>query len=368
MIDPAQFKGRVTCITGHEKNCGKTQFMNYLAHELAFAGSGTSVCGGLAVNTNGHEAPAVISCVHGAPSNESNVHKALRGSASVRTVPAGEKNGARLAVMTAGYDGESSDLLSGAKKPLIKVYPGTIVVTPERFLKTSLILPEILEVVPGSTSLGTCCIARARRAGTVTLASGEGNASLRWTLDFLTSNRLADTILIDGAFNRITQVGAWPGAQLVYVLRVDPINFKKSLENIERLLLLLSLNAAALDTVSPGPGGFAQPGITLSGAPAQPAGNHDDTVCEHIDVLSLETIRNIPERARTIIIEDFTHVFLPLRELKALLHDKQLLVKRTIPCAGIPVIVRGISFHDFFNAVPDLPLKHLMFQNPYEHL
>ena len=284
MIDLQVFRGRVTCITGHEKNCGKTQFMNFLTHELTQSGCG-------------------------------------------------------LAVMTAGYDGEARDLLSGTKKPLIWVVPGTIVVTPERFLKTSLIFPEILEVVPGSTSLGACCIARAQRAGTITLASGEGNSSLRWTLDYLTANKLAETILVDGAFNRITQAGAWPDAQLVYVLRVDAITLKKNIETLERLLLLLALECASI---------------------------HEESIWELNDVLSLETLKHIPPHTRTVVIQDFTHVFLPLKELKALLSDKRLLVKRRIPCAGIPVIVRGLSFNDFYAALPGVPLKQLIFQNPYE--
>ena len=287
MLDINAFPGRVTCITGPEKNCGKTQFMNYLVQKLV---------------RKGH-APAV---------------------------------------MTAGYDGEARDLLNGTKKPSVYINPGTIVVTPERFLRTSTIFPEILEVVPGSTSLGNCCIARAQRAGTVILASGEGNSSITWTLTYLEENKLAHTVLIDGAFNSITQVSAWHNSQLVYVVRVDTVNVKKTIETLTRLLMLLSLNEASPELID------------------------TETTFTMPDVLSLETIHAIPERIKTVILKDFTRVFLPYRELKSLLSEKQLMVLRKIPCAGIPVIVRGLSFKDFYDAVPDLPLKELIFSNPYQ--
>ena len=287
MLDINAFPGRVTCITGPEKNCGKTQFINYLLRQ-----------------------------------------------------PIIERH--TRAVMTAGYDGEAHDLLSGSKKPLIYVSPGTIVVTPERFLRTSTIFPEILEVVPGATSLGNCCIARAQRRGTVILASGEGNTSISWTLRFLEENKLATTVLIDGAFNRITQVAAWHSSQLVYVVRVDTVNVKKTLDTLTRLLMLLSLEQAVPEKVD------------------------DETAFAMPDVLSLETVHSIPECAKTVVIKDFTRVFLPFRELKSLMSEKQLMVLRKIPCAGIPVIVRGLSFKDFFDAVPELPLKELLFPNPYQ--
>lgn len=303
MLDINAFPGRVTCITGPEKNCGKTQFMNFLIQKLA---------------AQGH-------------------------------VPA---------VMTAGYDGEARDLLSGSKKPSIYINPGTIVVTPERFLRTSTIFPEILEVVPGATSLGNCCIARAQRAGTVILASGEGNTSISWTLKFLEENRLAATVLIDGAFNRITQASAWNNSQLVYVVRVDTVNVKKTLETLTRLLMLSSLEEAPQEW-------YHNTSITApeksSSAYAQ-----TDTVYSMPDVLSLETVHTIPERAKTVILKDFTRVFLPFRELKSLMTEKRLAVLRKIPCAGIPVIVRGLSFKEFYDAVPELPLKELLFPNPYQ--
>jgi len=95
MLDVAgDFLGRVTFVTGAEKHCGKTTFMNRAA-QLARRGAAAE----------GRPGPALL---------------------------------------TVGYDGEARDFLSGARKPAVPVAAGDIIVTTERFAKPC--CPEILVV------------------------------------------------------------------------------------------------------------------------------------------------------------------------------------------------------------------------------
>ena len=194
MLDCAEdFLGRVTFVTGPEKHCGKTTFMNRAA-ELARRGARAA----------GRPAPAL---------------------------------------MTVGYDGESRDFLSGARKPAIPVTAGDILVTAGRFAMPC--SPEILDVLPGSSTLGRLCIARATRGATVALVGPENNALVGWTIRRIVGEGLTDTVLVDGAINRMTQAASMPGARFVYVLRVDGAGLERAISRMRRLAALVRLPLAA---------------------------------------------------------------------------------------------------------------------------
>ncbi|MBN2875097.1 MAG: hypothetical protein JXM71_08375 [Spirochaetales bacterium] len=188
MLDTAiDFIGRVTFVTGPEKHCGKTTFMN-------------------------RAASLVRQRVDGAP---------------------------RLALLTVGYDGEARDLLSGARKPAVPIAVGDVFVTTERYARPC--SPEILEALPGSTALGPLCVARARRAGTVALVGPEGNAAVARAIRLIVEGGLADTVFVDGAINRVTQAASLPGAQFVYTVRVDRASLGAAVAKVRRMATLARL-------------------------------------------------------------------------------------------------------------------------------
>lgn len=191
MLDRAEdFLGRVTFVTGPEKHCGKTTFLN-------------------------------------------------RALALVRAA------GERPAFLSVGYDGEARDSLSAARKPSVPVAAGDVVVSAERFLRDGRILPEILEAFPGGSAFGRICAARAGRTGRIVLVGPEGNEGVSRVLSFLRDEGAARTVLVDGAINRITQVASWPGARFVFVLRADAAGLDKVARQACRLSLLASLAPAA---------------------------------------------------------------------------------------------------------------------------
>ena len=177
---PEAYPGTVMFISGPEKHCGKTTFMN---RAMLLARRGTTMAG---------KAPP--------------------------------------AVMTVGYDGEVRDYLTGVRKPAVPISCGDVFVTAERFLRQSGTCPEILDVAPGAGVLGRLCIARASRDGVVALVGPEGNKAVAWILESLVEGGLADTVLVDGAINRITQAASRSSARFVYVLRVDRAGLHRAVE------------------------------------------------------------------------------------------------------------------------------------------
>lgn len=284
MLDRADsFLDRVTFVTGPEKHCGKTSFMNRAA--------------ALARNSR------------------------TKG----------------IALLSIGYDGEARDFLSGASKPAVPVYKSDIIVTTEVFARPC--MPEILDVLPGSTALGRLCIARAGRFANIALLGPEGNKLVAWTLNRILEEKYASTIFVDGAINRITQASMLPGSGFVYVLRIDPGKLDKAIDRIQRLYTLSSL-----------------PGLEQAG---------DRQVLVSEDAISTESLAKIPANAKAIAVEDFTKIFLDSSELRIFLRDKKLYVKNKLYFMGFVIILRSLKKSDVLNRLkPELGAKVSF--NPYE--
>lgn len=273
--DGAAFLGRVSFITGPGKDSGKTTFMNRAA------------------------------CL------------ARRAAAEAGLPPP--------ALLTAGYDGDTRDYLSGARKPSVPVEAGDLFVSAERFLREGGSSPEILDAAPGRSALGRLCVARARRAGAVALVGPESNAQLDWLLARVVDEGLCSCALVDGAVNRITPLAGRPDATLMYSLRVDRAGLESALAKIRRLALLMDLPLAA-ETAGIGGTALADAagGYALKGA------------------LTADTVSLVPKEARTLVIDDFTKVFLDYAALKALLSERSLRVRRRPRFGGFSLITRGL--------------------------
>lgn len=287
MLDRAEdFLGRVTFVTGPEKHCGKTTFLN-------------------------------------------------RALALVRAA------GERPAFLSIGYDGEARDSLSAVRKPAVPVTAGDVVVSAERFLRDGRILPEILEILPGSSAFGRICAARAHRPGRVVLVGPEGNEGVARALALLRDEGAARTVLVDGAINRITQVAAWPGARFVFVLRADAASLDKSARQARRLSFLASLPPAPADF------GSREGELALAGP------------------LTAAVAENLPETVRAVTVEDFTKVFLDDGELRSFRARRVLFVRNPLECAGIVAVLRAVSRDAFLSRLDEGTAARIAF-NPYE--
>ncbi|TFG84061.1 MAG: hypothetical protein E4H20_04170 [Spirochaetales bacterium] len=293
MLDaPEDFLGFVTFITGPEKHSGKTTFMN-------------------------HAARLVRQAVHA---------RGLR----------------QPALMTVGYDGESRDYLTGLRKPAVFVQAGDAFVTAERFLRSGGASPEILDAAPGATALGRLCVARARRDGFVALVGPDGNSQVDWMLGRIVEGGIADTVFVDGAINRVTQVAGRAGARLVYALRIDRANLDRSVDRLARMAMLLDLPVESGDV-----------DYTVTGA------------------LTSEAASRLPREARLVAVEDFTRIFLDRRELSVLLGERRVVVRHRPDFAGFSVATRAVDDCAVLEKCRDIPfmgasLADSLSFNPYE--
>ena len=287
---PEAYLGQVMFITGPEKHCGKTTFMNR----------------------------AML--------------LARRGAANAGRLPP--------AVMTVGYDGEARDFLTGVRKPAVPVQAGDVFVTAERFLRPSGSCPEILDVAPGVGSLGRLCIARANRDGLVALVGPEGNKTVAWILEALVAGGLADSVLVDGAINRITQAASRTAARFVYVLRVDRAGLHRAVDRVRRIGALIAL-------------------------PLVSGGTQDKNTLRIEGALTAETAARIPPKTQLVVVDDFTKIFLTLSELTAFTREHGLAVTRQICFAGFVVTCRGLSDEEFIRSLNDTELSALVCFNSY---
>ena len=112
-----------------------------------------------------------------------------------------------LGLLTIGIDGEQRDLLFDANKPRVQVSTGTLVCTTDRALAASDASVAVLRTLPVRTSMGWLMLARVLRRGNLLLVGPETNAQVHGIVDALFALG-ADNVLVDGAFDRRTQIFA----------------------------------------------------------------------------------------------------------------------------------------------------------------
>jgi hypothetical protein len=286
LLEAGDFLGRVTFITGPGKHCGKTTLLNACLALLRGAG----------------EAPAFLGV---------------------------------------GFEGEGRDALSGLRKPRIACLPGEVFVTAERYLRETACRPELLDVLPGSTALGRLAIARAGRAGAVTLVGPERNEIAAFALSRIAEEGWARTVLVDGAINRITQVSSFPGARFLFALRVSPSELDRS---VRRMRLAHALQAL----------------------PVADAARMEGPVYELEGPLTDETVKKLPEGAKSVVVEDFTKIFLDASSLAAFRRGRGLYLRSGSDFGGFVVVLRDLSRRRFLAALGDPVLASLVAFNPYE--
>lgn len=112
-------------------------------------------------------------------------------------------NGQTIALTSIGRDGESSDLVTGTKKPGIYVSEGTLVATAADLLRRCDFTKEVVDTTGVSTPMGEVVVLRARSDGNVQIAGPSITEQLTRLSE--TFRRLgADVVLIDGAISRKT--------------------------------------------------------------------------------------------------------------------------------------------------------------------
>jgi hypothetical protein len=276
---------RTVFITGSEKNAGKTTFLN---HAL----------------------------------------KSLR----TETTPA---------FLTIGIDGETKDIIFGNPKPQIYTEPGDLFVTSDLMIARSGGVFEIREVFPVKTVLGRLVLLKTLRGGFIELVGPEDNEQLSKIISYIKEEEGCQTILIDGAVNRITQVATGIDAGFVFVVKISQQNFKSGLEKIKRLSILEKI----------------------------PKFNEDTKGLEvwfHKGALTETSIHKIPDNIKTVVVEDFTKIFLSLNQLKDLQNKKELFFRDVFDLLFVVVNLSGMKREEFLESIAGNDITDKIVFNPYQ--
>jgi hypothetical protein len=281
-----QFRNRITFISGSSKNAGKTTFLNYLLPRLRGRGL--------------------------------------------------------LAYLTIGVDGEKIDRVYGIEKPSIKTMDGDYILTAESMVNRSGALFEVCHVFPWKTALGNLMLLKTIRSGFVELVGPENNYQLGRILRLLKEEIGVNTILVDGAVNRITQISVEEDVFFYYIMTITPENKNRSLETIRTLSLLNTL----------------------------PYLNRKDSIIEkgflEVEGALTSTLFNkIGKNIHTLIVEDFTKVFLSFKDLKALCESVSIVFRRKLSIESLVFNLRNVNKKSFVEDLNRITLEIPYLFNPY---
>jgi len=240
-----------------------------------------------------------------------------------------------VAVFTIGMDGALKAGDGGSRAGEIRVEEGDVVLTTEAFARASSARFEVLEAVPGRTSMGRLLLGRAVRGGSVTLVGAEHFSTLASLVTRVREEGWVRSVLVDGAVSRLTQISALGDVGFVFTLRADASNLERACAKVRALSVL----AALPEEPEPGP-----EILRLEGP------------------LTAEVLRGLPPEVPGLSLEDFTKNFLEPADLHRLLERTPCSVRRGFRLVAFAVALRGVR-PEAFRARADVPR---LFLNPFE--
>jgi len=285
MLNVNNIVNKTTFIIGHDKNVGKTTYFKYLVNKV-----------------REQSAPAYL---------------------------------------TIGVDGEQSDLISGTNKPQIFAKAGDFVITTEMMLRTTDTSYKVHEVFPVNTAMGKLMLIEIMRDGTIELIGPEHNVQLESVLNHLATAGL-NTIIVDGAIDRVTQVAASEMAGFIYVLKIDAVELHTAIDKM-KLIHLLKEVVQVTDEELEDEGTYQ-----LSGA------------------FTKTKTSIIPDNIKTIVVDDFTKVFLSLRDLRSVMKKYQLKFRYHFEFLHYVVNLYNFSKEEFVKQLDNKEIEENILYNPYK--
>ncbi len=280
-----QFRDKVTFISGSSKNAGKTTFLNYLLPRL--------------------------------------------------------REGGNFAFLTIGIDGERKDHIWGTDKPQIETLVGDYLLTSEYLMNKSDALFEVLQVFPWKTVLGKLLFLKTRRSGFIELAGPENNEQLGQIIEYIRTDCRIESMLIDGAVNRVTQIASIKNSKFYYVSSLQPSNYKSSLNKL-RVIWELS-RQERVDSMIEGEGVYC-----------------------HRGAFTKKNMIGLDDSCRSVILDDFTKVFLEYSELQKFLESRKMSFINTIKLVAFVFILYDIDKNNVLEDLNEMAINCPFIFNPYE--
>ena len=208
------------------------------------------------------------------------------------------ENGKTIGLTSIGRDGEKQDIVTCTDKPLIYVYEGSIIATPESLFEKSEAKMEVLEVTNFYTSMGKIIIGRVMMAGYIQIAGPCSNHEIMLSGEKMKSYG-ADLIIVDGAIDRKTT--ASPSITEATILSTGAVlsrDMDKAIEKTVYQATLFQLEAVDdLSTRAIADEAIREKSIAIIG--------------DEVVTLNLKTALNAGREIATAMNKDTSYVILP---------------------------------------------------------
>ena len=253
------------------------------------------------------------------------------------------RSGEAAAILGIGFEGVAKGLGSPqGRATRLRIEAGELFASSASWLEGCGAAPEILGLLSGSGAFGRLALARAHRSGDVVLVGPESNEATAETVALMREAG-ASTVLVDGAFGRLTQVAAIEGARFFSSAILDRGSLASAAASMRRMAALGKLPRYE----GPAAGEGAEP-IFLEGP------------------LTAGTLSTLPDRPTLLVVEDFTKVFLEEAALRSFLSRHLLAVRKRIEFAGFVVARRGVGAGEVEDLAEACGAGELLFASPYE--
>lgn len=280
-----KLRDRVSFISGSSKNVGKTTFLNYLLPRFRRVGE--------------------------------------------------------FVFLTIGIDGERKDQIFGTDKPVIKTEIGDYLLTSESLMKNSSGSFEICQVFPWKSVMGKLLLIKTKRGGLIELAGPENNLQLEKIITYIRESVGIETIIIDGAVNRLTQISSSRESGFFYVIKINRENFYSSLDRMRVMSIL--------DKQDKFDSHMKEAGIY-----------------RHKGAFTKKCLKSLDDSYHSVVLEDFTKVFLSYIELKQLLKRNKVYFQNILSLEAFICNLYDINREDFLIAMNEAGIESTCIFNPYE--
>lgn len=245
---------------------------------------------------------------------------------------------------TIGIDGETSDLIFETPKPRVYTEIGDFVVTSDLMINKSDALFEIMHVFPYRTVLGRLVLAKTLRSGTVELVGSEDNKQLAEIVTFLKEEEQINSIIIDGAASRATQVASINNSNFYYLIKLDQRSINADINKFKTIALISKFKC--IDDIEK---------------------VEEKLVFELKGALTESKLTQIPENCDVLLIDDLTKIFLTYSQIVELKSKLEIVYKIQYKLNSFVVILKDIIKEDFMKLLEQHTIKETILFNPYEY-
>ena len=245
---------------------------------------------------------------------------------------------------TIGIDGEASDLIFDTPKPKVYTEIGDYVVTSNLMINKSDALFQIIHVFPYKTVLGRLVLAKTLRSGNIELVGSEDNKQLTEIIDYLRNEEDIDTIIIDGAASRTTQVASIKNSCFYYIMQFDQKSINSDINKFRTIALISKFKC--IDKIK----------------------DVDKKIVFEIKgALTESKLSLIPEECDILLIDDFTKIFLDFSQVTELTTKLEISYKIAYQLVSFVVILKDIIKEDFKRILENHNIDETILYNPYEY-